>query len=121
MDVHSTEQRSRNMAAIKRANTSPEMRVRRLVHRLGFSYALHSSDLPGKPDLVFRSRKKLIFVHGCYWHMHSCRYGSVVPATNTEFWQTKRKGNVTRDRASAEALASLGWGGLSCGNAKPRT
>jgi DNA mismatch endonuclease (patch repair protein) len=109
MDVHTAEQRSRNMAAIRGADTGPEMRVRRLLHRLGYRYALHTKNLPGKPDLVFRSRKKAIFVHGCYWHMHSCKYGCVVPATRTKFWQTKRRGNVVRDRANAAALASGGW------------
>ncbi len=109
MDVHTAEQRRRNMAAIRGTDTGPEMKVRRLLHRLGYRYALHSKDLPGKPDLVFRSRKKAIFVHGCYWHMHSCKYGSVVPATRTEFWQTKRQGNVARDRASTATLASKGW------------
>jgi DNA mismatch endonuclease (patch repair protein) len=109
MDVHTSEQRSRNMAAIKGTNTGPEMKVRRLLHRLGYRYALHSKDLPGKPDLVFRPRKKAVFVHGCYWHMHHCRWGTVVPATRTEFWQTKRQGNVDRDRTNVEALASQGW------------
>src|SRR5687768_9553296 len=96
-DVLTKAQRSRNMAAIRGRDTGPEMRVRRLLHRLGYRYALHSKALPGKPDLVFRSRKKAIFVHGCYWHMHRCKYGRVVPATRTEFWQAKRKGNVNRD------------------------
>lgn len=97
------------MAAIKGTDTGPEMKVRRLLHRLGYRYALHSKALPGKPDLVFRSRKKAIFVHGCYWHMHRCRYGRVVPATRTEFWQAKRKGNVNRDRATGAALVREGW------------
>jgi DNA mismatch endonuclease (patch repair protein) len=108
-DVHTAEQRSRNMAAIKGTDTGPEMKVRRLLHRLGYRYALHSKDLPGKPDLVFRPRKKAIFVHGCYWHMHDCRWGAVVPATRTEFWQTKRQGNVARDRASMALLSEQGW------------
>lgn len=109
VDVLTTAQRSRNMAAIKGTDTGPEMKVRRLLHRLGYRYALHSKGLPGKPDLVFRSRKKVIFVHGCYWHMHRCKYGSVVPATRTEFWQGKRKSNVDRDRAAGAALESQGW------------
>ena len=111
-DVHSTEQRIGNMAAIKGKNTKPEMIVRRLLHRMGYRYVLHSAKLPGHPDLVFPSRRKVIFVHGCYWHMHECRWGSVVPATRTEFWQTKRAGNVQRDRRNEIALIDQGWGVL---------
>ena len=109
MDVHSSEQRSRNMAAIKGRNTKPEMVVRRMVHGLGYRYGLHGKTLPGRPDLVFRSRRKAIFVHGCFWHMHSCRWGLVVPATRTEFWQRKRSGNVVRDLAALKSLAIQGW------------
>lgn len=108
-DVHSAEQRSRNMAAIKGRDTAPEMFVRRMLHGFGFRYSLHKKGLPGRPDLVFPARKKIIFVHGCYWHMHDCRWGCVIPATRTEFWQAKRTGNVRRDRAVHEALVSLGW------------
>ena len=108
-DVHSTEQRRYNMSQIKGKDTKPEMRVRRLVHSLGYRYRLHSKDLPGKPDLVFPGRRKVIFVHGCYWHMHSCRYGLVVPKTNTEFWQNKRLSNVARDERNAADLAAAGW------------
>lgn len=109
MDVHTPEQRRRNMAAIKGKNTKPELEVRKLIHRLGYRYALDRDDLPGKPDITFPSRRKIIFVHGCYWHMHDCRWGRVIPATRTDFWQAKRTGNVRRDQASHEALVSLGW------------
>lgn len=109
MDVHTPEQRSRNMAAIKGKNTKPELAVRRIVHRLGYRFALHRKDLPGNPDIVFPSRKKIIFVHGCYWHMHSCHLGQVVEKTNTEFWQGKRKATVVRDRVRVRALLSQGW------------
>jgi len=109
MDVHTPEQRSANMAAIRGRDTKPEMKVRRLLHRMGYRYALHRKDLPGTPDLVFPSRRKIIFVHGCYWHMHQCRWGCVVEATNTEFWQGKRRGNVERDRRHEAALVSQGW------------
>ena len=109
MDVHSTEQRRYNMSQIKGKNTKPEMRVRRLVHGLGYRYRLHTKDLPGKPDLVFPGRRKVIFVHGCYWHMHNCRYGQVVPKTNTEFWQTKRQSNVARDERNVTSLNEDGW------------
>jgi DNA mismatch endonuclease, patch repair protein len=108
-DVHSAKQRSRNMAAIKGKNTKPEMVVRRLLHRLGFRYVLHHRKLPGRPDLVFPRRRKIVFVNGCFWHMHECRYGRVVPATRTYFWQAKRTGNVARDEANLKALQDLGW------------
>jgi DNA mismatch endonuclease (patch repair protein) len=108
-DVHTVEQRRRNMSAIKGKNTKPEMVVRQLVHSLGYRYRLHRKDLPGKPDLVFPSRLKIIEVYGCYWHMHDCPYGRVVPKTNTEFWQTKRLSNVTRDAKNSEELAKQGW------------
>lgn len=108
-DVLTPEQRRRNMAAIKGKNTKPEMVVRRLVHSLGYRYRLHRKDLPGKPDLVFSSRCKIIEVYGCYWHMHDCSYGRVVPKTNARFWQTKRLSNVTRDERNSEELAKQGW------------
>ncbi len=108
-DVHTPERRSGNMAAIKGKNTKPEMIVRRLLHRLGYRYVLHATRLPGRPDLVFPSRRKVILVHGCFWHMHKCRWGLVVPATRREFWLTKRMGNVARDRANLDALRSHGW------------
>ncbi len=76
---------------------------------MGFRYRLNLKDLPGKPDLVFTRLKKIIFVHGCFWHMHRCRYGRVVPATNAEFWRNKREGNVERDKRKQKELRSLGW------------
>lgn len=97
------------MAAIKGKNTKPEMIVRRLAHSMGYRYRLHRKDLPGKPDLVFPSRCKIIEVYGCYWHMHDCPYGRVVPKTNAEFWQTKRLSNVTRDTRNSEELAKQDW------------
>lgn len=97
------------MAAIRGRDTKPELVVRRLLHRLGFRYRLHARDLPGRPDVVFRSRRKVIFVHGCYWHVHSCRHGRVVPKTNAAFWSAKRAGNVRRDIDAAAKLADAGW------------
>lgn len=97
------------MAAIKGKNTKPEMLVRRLVHSLGYRYLLHGKKLPGKPDLVFPARRKVIFVHGCFWHTHDCRYGNVVAVTRAEFWRKKRRSTVERDRANLKALAVLGW------------
>lgn len=108
-DVHTPEQRSRNVAAIKGRDTKPEMRVRSLLHSLGFRYRLHRKDLPGKPDIVLPKHRTVIFVHGCFWHCHDCRWGSVVPKTRAEFWATKRNGNVERDARKAAGLESLGW------------
>ncbi len=102
-------QRSRCMSAIRSANTRPEMAVRRLVHSMGFRYRLHKRDLPGTPDLVFCGRKKVIFVHGCFWHMHSCSRGQLKPATNPEFWARKRTRTVRRDAVSSAALRKRGW------------
>lgn len=108
-DVHSAAQRSYNMSRIRGRDTKPELLVRSVVHRMGFRFRLHRKDLPGKPDLILPKHRKIIFVHGCYWHMHRCRYGRVVPKTNTEFWQQKRQGNVRRDRRNLKQLRKDGW------------
>jgi DNA mismatch endonuclease (patch repair protein) len=108
-DVHTPQQRSFNMSRIRNRNTRPEMFVRSMVHRMGYRYRLHRKDLPGKPDLVFPKRRKVIFVHGCFFHMHDCRYGRVTPKTNAEFWQTKRLSNVERDRRNVTDLKRDGW------------
>jgi len=109
VDVHNRETRSYNMSQIKCKNTRPEMIIRSLVHRMGYRYALHRKDLPGKPDLVLVSHRKIIFVHGCFWHMHRCRYGRVKPSTNVKFWQNKREGNRERDRRNIRKLRQQGW------------
>jgi DNA mismatch endonuclease, patch repair protein len=109
VDVHTTEQRSRNMAAIKATNTRPEMRVRSLLHALGYRYRLHRKNLPGRPDIVLAKHRTVIFVHGCFWHCHDCRWGSVVPKTRAEFWREKRAGNVARDEKHKAALMAEGW------------
>jgi DNA mismatch endonuclease (patch repair protein) len=108
-DVHTPEQRSRNMAAIKGGDTKPELRVRSLLHALGYRYRLHRKDLPGRPDIVLSKYRTVIFVHGCFWHCHDCRYGRVTPATRAEFWAAKRAGNVERDRKKREELEKAGW------------
>lgn len=112
VDVHTPEQRSRNMSAIRGKDTKPEKIVRSLVHSRGYRYRLHYRKLPGKPDMVFPSRRKVIFIHGCYWHSHDCRFGQVIPKTNAEFWQSKRQGNVLRDLSNLEKLAADGWQSL---------
>lgn len=108
-DVLTVEQRRFNMSRIRSQNTKPEMVVRSITHRLGFRYRLHRKDLPGSPDLVFPARRKIIFVHGCFFHKHSCRYGRVVPKTNVEFWEKKRVGNMNRDKRNIAALKAKGW------------
>ena len=108
-DVHTREQRSRNMSAIKCKDTSPEKVVRSLIFKMGFRYRLHRTDLPGKPDIVLLSRKKVVEVHGCFWHMHKCRFGKVTPATRASFWAQKRLGTVARDRRNQRLLRRQGW------------
>lgn len=108
-DVHTPEQRSRNMAAIRSANTAPEIKVRRLLHARGFRFRLHRGDLPGKPDIVLPRYRTAIFVHGCFWHRHSCRYGAPRPSTNAQFWNQKLGSNVERDRRNCRALREAGW------------
>src|ERR1700682_3505119 len=100
-DVHTPQKRSFNMSRIKSRDTRPERIVRSLAHSLGYRFRLYSKDLPGKPDLVFPGRRKVLFVHGCFFHMHRCRYGRVVPKTNAEFWHIKRSGNAARDKRKA--------------------
>lgn len=108
-DVHTPEQRSRNMAAIKGSDTKPEMRVRSLLHSLGYRFRLHRNDLPGRPDIVLSKYRTVIFVHGCFWHCHYCRWGSVVPKTRPEFWAEKRRGTTERDARNVAALKVAGW------------
>lgn len=108
-DVLTPAQRSFNMSRIRSRNTRPEMIVRSIVHRLGYRFRLHKRDLPGKPDIVLVRHRKIIEVHGCFFHMHDCRYGSVVPATNANFWKQKRLSNVQRDEQNFRALTSSGW------------
>ena len=109
MDVHNPTQRSRNMAAIRSKDTKPELIVRRVAHRLGYRFRLHRADLPGKPDLVFPRLRKVVEVRGCYWHMHTCRFGCVIPKTNADFWQRKRSSNVKRDQQNLAELRTAGW------------
>jgi DNA mismatch endonuclease (patch repair protein) len=108
-DVHTAAQRSFNMSRIRGVNTKPELRVRRLLHSMGFRYRLHAAGLAGKPDLVFRSARAVLFVHGCFWHMHRCRLGKPVPATNADFWANKRRSNAERDQRNRRALRKAGW------------
>jgi len=108
-DVHTAAQRSYNMSRIHGAHTAPELRVRKLLHSLGLRYRLHGKGMPGKPDLVFAGPRAVLFVHGCFWHMHRCKYGKPVPATNRTFWANKRLSNVERDKRNRRALKREGW------------
>ncbi|HZU24009.1 MAG TPA: very short patch repair endonuclease [Bryobacteraceae bacterium] len=103
------EQRSRTMRAVKSVDTTPEMAVRRLVHAMGYRFRLHRSDLPGKPDLVLPRLRRVIFVHGCFWHGHDCARGARIPKANRDYWQSKIGRNVTRDAAHLTALQAAGW------------
>lgn len=103
--------RSANMRAIRSKDMKPELAVRHLVHRLGYRYRLHRKDLPGKPDLVFASRHKVIFVHGCFWHSHGCKSGHI-PKSNLNYWVPKLNRNQARDKKSLEALSVEGWKSL---------
>ncbi|WP_306919474.1 MULTISPECIES: very short patch repair endonuclease [unclassified Arthrobacter] len=104
-----TEQRSAHMAKIRSKNTKPEVRLRSLLHRAGYRFRLHERSLPGRPDLVFTARRKVIFVNGCFWHGHDCSVGSRLPKTNTDFWALKREKNQERDARQLRELESLGW------------
>lgn len=105
-------ERSRIMRAVKSRNTGPEMTVRRLVHGMGYRFRLHRRDLPGVPDLAFPGRKKVVFVHGCFWHGHDCRRGARSPKENADYWRDKIARNRARDVKNQDALQSLGWGVL---------
>ena len=104
-----SEQRSRNMSAIKSKNTKPEIKVRKILHSIGYRFRLHRKDLPGSPDIVLPKYKTVIFVHGCFWHRHkNCKYAST-PKTRQEFWEAKFRENINRDKLNQENLSSKGW------------
>jgi len=107
--VESPAIRRKTMQAVKSKDTLPELRLRHFVYADGFRYRLHSRDLPGCPDLVFRRLKKVIFVHGCFWHSHNCARGARVPKSNTAYWTAKIARNRARDIAARKALQVAGW------------
>jgi DNA mismatch endonuclease (patch repair protein) len=109
MDKITPERRSANMARIRSAHTKPEMIVRRMAHRLGFRFRMHRRNLPGKPDLVFAGRKKIVFVHGCYWHGHGCKVGGTGAKSNQAYWGPKIARNRERDDSAIIALKASGW------------
>jgi len=111
-DTLSKRARSERMSLVRGKNTKVELTVRSLVHKLGYRYGLHAGDIPGRPDLVFRSRRKVIFIHGCFWHRHSrCRLARL-PKSRLGFWLPKLNGNRKRDRKIQLALSELGWRSL---------
>jgi len=114
MDTLTPEQRSERMSRVRGKDTGPELVVRKLVHALGYRYRLHRSDLPGKPDLVFPRHRKVIFVHGCFWHRHpdpSCKLARL-PKSKLDFWLPKLDGNRKRDLVNQKALEEQGWAWL---------
>lgn len=109
MDRISAEQRSANMRRIRSKDTSPELALRRLIHALGFRFRLHRKGLPGRPDLVFPGRRKVIFVHGCFWHQHpGCSEGRI-PRSRLDYWTPKLGRNQVRDAANLNLLNEQGW------------
>ena len=108
-DVFSPEKRSAVMRRVKGKDTTPELKVRKVLTALGARYRLHRKDLPGKPDIVLPGRRLAVFVHGCFWHGHDCARGARVPKQNRDYWLGKIARNRGRDAKSREALAALGW------------
>lgn len=100
---------SKRMALVRSKDTKPELIVRKLVYSLGFRYRLHQKDLPGKPDIVFASRKKVIFVHGCFWHLHENCKRSRLPKSRVDYWRTKLEKNRLRDEKNQKELLDMGW------------
>ena len=106
-------ERSEIMRRVRSTDTTPELIVRKLTHSLGFRYRLHTKDLPGKPDLVFSRKKKVIFVNGCFWHGHKCKRGHRIPKKNREYWTKKISANIDRDSRHIEELGKQGWSVLT--------
>ena len=109
-DMFDQQKRSEIMSKVHGANTTPEVRVRRLLHRLGYRFRLHRQDLPGKPDIVLPRYKTVIFVHGCFWHgCPTCRHAQIRPQANAEYWNRKLDRNLARDKENQVRLEELGW------------
>ena len=112
IEAEPSPERSALMARVGQKNTKPELIVRRLLHGLGYRYRLHRKNLPGTPDICFPSRKKVIFVHGCFWHRHEGCRRTTTPKTRTSFWEEKFRQNVARDHRKIDDLHQLGWNAL---------
>ena len=114
VDTISSKARSANMASIRSTGMAPEISVRSMIHKLGYRFRLHRRDLPGKPDMVFPAKQKVIFVHGCFWHQHGsskCRIARM-PKSNLAYWKQKLEGNKARDKTNSSRLRKAGWGVL---------
>jgi len=112
VDRLTPERRSANMRQIKSKGMKPERLVRSMIHAMGYRFRLHRADLPGKPDLVFPARRKIIMVHGCFWHGHedpACAVGRRQPKSNLDYWLPKLARNRARDAASQASLNGMGW------------
>jgi DNA mismatch endonuclease (patch repair protein) len=109
------------MRRIRKTNTQPEMIVRRLVHSMGYRHRLHNSKLPGTPDLVLPQHRKVIFVHGCFWHRHDCANGRKLPHSKPDYWGPKLQSNKQRDEANIARLRELGWNVLVVWECETRT
>jgi len=110
MDTIDPGRRSENMRRIHNKHTKPEVRLRSLLHKMGYRFRLHDKDLPGKPDIVFSGRHKVIFVHGCFWHQHpGCREGRI-PTSRRDYWEPKLNRNTIRDETALAKLNAKGWG-----------
>lgn len=108
-DTLTVKQRKRCMSRNRGKDTAPEIVVRQLIYSLGYCYRLHRKDLPGCPDMVFSSKKKIIFINGCYWHRHTCKKGRSTPETHQDFWQTKFFRTKQRDKEARKKLKKCGW------------
>ena len=111
LDTLAPSERSERMSRVRGKDTKPEMLIRCLVHGMGYRYRLHAPELPGKPDLVFRPRKKVVFVHGCFWHLHPGCSRARFPKSpeSADWWREKLEGNAARDQRNQETLRELGW------------
>lgn len=109
MDTVSKEKRREIMSKVGGKNTGPEIKVRKLLHSMGYRFRLQRKDLPGKPDIVLPKYKTIIFVHGCFWHGHDCKMGKNRPKSNSEYWENKINNNIDRDKKNISLLNNYGW------------
>lgn len=110
MDTLTPAARSERMSRVRAKDTKPELTVRRLLYGLGYRYRLHGRSLPGRPDIIFASRRKVVFIHGCFWHRHPGCAKATSPKANAEFWRAKFRANQKRDRRVERDLIASGWG-----------
>lgn len=108
MDTLTSEQRRKTMQAVNTKNTKPELNLRKALFKRGYRFRLHKRCLPGSPDIVFPGKKKVVFVHGCFWHAHDCNRGTF-PKSHEDFWREKLENNRRRDERNREELTKLGW------------